>query len=197
MNQKIDTVGCYGNTIKVASGHYIDLLDPKPRSVDIWSIAAALSKICRFGGHCPEFYSVAEHCVHAARLAVADGIPTDGVLAVLLHDAAEAYVGDMVKPLKVVIPQFKEIEDRIELAIEAHFGIRFSRWKTIIKDYDLAMLKAEKTQMWPEDKKHWVGFSEVNVADVKLRHWKHSKACRKFIAMALPLIGQVRDESPN
>lgn len=195
MNQQIDNVGCYGNTIKVASGHYIDLIDPKPSSVDIWSIGAALSKICRFGGHSPEFYSVAEHSVHAARLAVTDGIPTDGVLAVLLHDAAEAYVGDMVKPLKVVIPQFKEIEDRIELAIESQFDIRFSRWKTVIKGYDRAMLKAEKTQMWPKDEKHWVGFSEIDVADVRLRYWKHSKACRKFIDMALPLIGQVREAS--
>ena len=71
--ETIDRFGCLSNTIKVAAGHYVDLVNPDPGSIEIKSIAAALSKVCRFGGHCPVFYSVAEHCIHATALAASEG----------------------------------------------------------------------------------------------------------------------------
>ncbi len=101
MSQGLDSFGCIANTIKVAAGHYVDLANPDPATIEIRSIAAGLSKICRFSGQCPRFYSVAEHSLHAAALADFLCVPDEAKAAVLLHDAAEAYIGDMVKPLKI------------------------------------------------------------------------------------------------
>ena len=75
--------GCLKNTIKVAAGHYVDLVNPDPDTIEIRSIASALSKVCRFGGHCPEFYSVAEHCCHAVVLGRQDGLPRSTLIALL------------------------------------------------------------------------------------------------------------------
>lgn len=148
MSQGIDTFGCLNNTIKASSGTYVDLLNPDPATIRLVDIAAALSKVCRFGGHCPQFYSVAEHCVLATELAQSFRInDLKTLFAILLHDAAEAYIGDMVKPLKVMMPQYQEAETRIEKAIEQKFDIRFADYEPVIKRFDRAMLKAEKTFM--------------------------------------------------
>ena len=145
MSTTADTFGCLANKIKVASGHYFDLADPRPEMVDIVSIATALGRICRFGGHTPHFYSVAEHCVHAHDLAYRDGLPDYVCKAILLHDAAEAYIGDVVRPLKVIEEVSKwygKIESRIEEAIAIKFVVDFNSHANIIKHYDRMLLKA-------------------------------------------------------
>lgn len=184
MNHLLDRFGCLGNTIKVAAGHYVDLVNPDPASIEIRSIAAALSKICRFGGHCPEFYSVAEHSVHATSMAVAEGFERDALLAVFLHDAAEAYIGDMVKPLKVTMTQYHAAEAKMEAAIEEAFGIDLDRWKDVIKRFDRTMLKVEKVAMWPEDKERWSGFGEVEDRQFKLSFWAPREAEWNFLRIA-------------
>jgi hypothetical protein len=191
MSQVLDTFGCLNNTIKVSAGHYVDLANPDPSTIEVKSIAAALSKVCRFGGHCPKFYSVAEHCIHATTLACSEGYTGDALIAVFLHDAAEAYIGDMVKPLKVTMPQYGEAEQRIEAAIQAAFGVDFTKWMDVIKRFDRAMLKAEKVTMWPEDTEKWAGFSEIEDRVVKFQFWEPSQAEMQFLAMArmLQLVG--------
>jgi uncharacterized protein len=183
MSQGLDTFGCLNNTIKVHAGHYVDLVSPAPETIEIYSISAALSKICRFGGHCPQFYTVAEHCVHATRLAETQGVKGKALLAILLHDAAEAYIGDMVKPLKMTIPQYAYAEQRMERAIEKAFDIQFDHFSEIIKLYDRAMLKVEKTTMWPEDKEEWAGFSQIPTADVDLQYWDPETARQMYLYM--------------
>jgi hypothetical protein len=183
----LDTFGCLNNTIKVSAGHYVDLANPVPESIEIKTISSALSKICRFGGHCPRFYSVAEHCIHATALACSEGYSGDALVAVFLHDAAEAYIGDMVKPLKVMIPQYCEFEQRMEAAIQAAFGVDFSLWTDVIKRFDRAMLKAEKIAMWPEDREKWFGFSEIEDSVVKFQFWEYGEAEMQFLAMARTL----------
>lgn len=195
MSQVPDTFGCIGNTIKVAWGHYVDLSNPDPATIDLRSIAAALSKICRFGGHCPRFYSVAEHCVHATRLARSERLSVEALIAVLLHDAAEAYIGDMVKPLKVSIPQFADVERRIEAAIERRFNVDFAKWATVIKRFDRAMLKAEKTIMWPDDAETWAGFSEIEDRYVSLWYWDPTTAENQFLDVAYGLFRDQREEA--
>lgn len=192
MSQAVDNWGCLNNTIKVAAGHYVDLLNPNPATIDIRSIAASLSKICRFGGHCPQFYSVAEHCVLATEMAKADYYPDYVLSAILLHDAAEAYVGDMVKPLKVTLPQYVTAERRIEKAIEQAFDVSFSMFGSTIKIYDRFMLKAEKVAMWPDDKEVWAGFSDIDDRDPTLHYWQPAEAEENFLLMARAL-GLVKD----
>lgn len=79
--------------------------------------------LCRFNGHCKKNYSVAQHSLNAARLIKKQGYPAKTQLYGLLHDAAEAYVCDMPKPVKELIPQYKHIENEIQAAIWEAFQI--------------------------------------------------------------------------
>lgn len=183
----IDKFGCLGNTIKVAAGWYVDLQDPEPVTLDIESIASALSKICRFGGHCPQFYSVAEHCFHATGIAAKDKIGGAALRAILLHDATEAYLGDMVKPLKQIMPQYSVLEAKMEAAVAERFNVDFERYADIVKHYDRLMLKAEKQSMWPQDSEQWSGFAEIGNVDIDFRFSSPNDARIDFLAMAKTL----------
>lgn len=174
-----DRFGCLGSTIITASGSYFDLSAPKPEMVDIRSIASALSKICRFGGHCHRFYSVAEHCVHCSELSESHEHH------VLLHDSAEAYIGDVVKPLKQLLSDYQAIEWRIEAAVWKHFGIvPTDESDAEVKRCDRAMLKAEKIHFWPRDKENWTGFSDIPHERIKIREWSPVEAERNFMEVA-------------
>lgn len=91
--------------IQTHSGIMVDLLHPDPFALQINDIAHALAFICRFGGHTREFYSVAQHS-----LMVALNVPAEDALAGLMHDATEAYCGDMVAPLKACMPAYRDVE---------------------------------------------------------------------------------------
>lgn len=137
--------GVVGNKIRTASGKTFDIANPTIDMVSIEDIAHALSRICRFGGHIREgFYSVAEHCVHCVDLANEYDESYDIQLAVLLHDATEAYLGDVIKPLKIMLPDYQAIEKRVETIIAAAFGVNFDLHHKAIKVYDHSLLVHEK-----------------------------------------------------
>ena len=102
--------------IETASGSEVDVLNFTPDMVSLSDIIQSLSKICRYNGHVPHFYSVAEHSVFVAELLASHGHSATVCLTGLLHDAAEAYVGDMVRPLKNH-PDFGGIHQKIEAGI--------------------------------------------------------------------------------
>ena len=125
------------------SGIKFDPLRPTPEMVVIEDIAHALSMQCRFNGHVTPFYSVAQHSVHvAAHLE----LPPRGRLQGLLHDAPEAYVGDMVRPLKNAMPIFKRIEEGVWLAICERFDIN-PELHLDVKRADNAMLHREALEL--------------------------------------------------
>ncbi len=107
-----------GRPVTTYTGHAFFPLDPKPEEVCIRTIAQALSNLCRFNGHTKRFYSVAQHSV-----LVSLNVPPRYAKEALLHDAAEAYVGDMVRPMKAMIPQFNEIDKRVDSCIRERFGL--------------------------------------------------------------------------
>ncbi len=179
--------GCVGTTIRLQSGIYFDLLDPNPEHILIEDIAAALSKICRFGGHVSQFYSVAEHSWHCADQARVDGRSVDYQRAALLHDAAEAYIGDVVNPLKMLLPEYREIEQRIERVIQARFALSrdVAVWEAV-KEIDRAMLIAERHALFtrsPEDVP-WTGESEVRPIEREFWCQPPDKAARLFLYKA-------------
>ncbi len=174
--------GCVKNTIRLRSGLYFDFLDPKPNQFMFADIAGALSKICRFGGQCDWFYSVAEHCYHCSRQAAKDGLSPEIQRAVLLHDAAEAFCGDMVKPLKIMMPEYSIVENRVEAVIAKKYGVDFSRDE--VREIDLAMLIAERRQLFSPDKTIWTGENQVRILDINFLKLDPQAAERAFINRA-------------
>lgn len=126
------------------SGKQFDFHNPTPDMVCIEDIAHALSMSCRFGGHTQYHYSVAQHSMNVALL-----VPQEHKLVALLHDATEAYIGDMVSPLKVLMPEFKKKEQQIWEVIAEKFGVPVEM-DPIIKWADLQMLRVEREFLVPK-----------------------------------------------
>lgn len=145
--------------IMLASGALFDLLDPAASDFTLHDIAHGLGRVCRFGGQCARHYSVAEHSVHVSRL-----VPLDLKPAALLHDAAEAFIGDVVRPLKALLPEYAIVERRVEDAIAARFlpgalpgGDAFHH--PSIKAADLAMVRHEARFLMPTRPGYWSSLS--------------------------------------
>jgi hypothetical protein len=140
--------------IQTFTGKKFDFAAPHPSMIDIKDIAHALSNQCRFNGHCREFYSVAEHSVYVCQL-VMQTHPDLG-MAALMHDAAEAYIGDMVTPLKAMMPSFKAMEAKVEKVIADRFGFDHVQHH-VIKKADMQLLVDEKNKLHVNsDNLEWV-----------------------------------------
>ena len=114
-----------GSWIQTYTGKKFWPFSPLPDDVDFRDVAHALSNLCRFGGHCREFYSVAEHSIRACNLIDWDDHPV-AALAALLHDASEAFLVDLTRPLKhgtVLGAEYRSIEHSVQLAINSKIGL--------------------------------------------------------------------------
>jgi uncharacterized protein len=128
--------------IKTYSGTWFDLADPKPNHVNIVDIAVALSRINRFNGHTIRPYTVAQHSVHCAQM-----LPPGLQLQGLMHDATEAYIGDLTRPLKNLIGVIiKEIEQRVWLAIARKYHLP-AELHADVKRIDDLMLSKEQSAL--------------------------------------------------
>ena len=115
------------------------------KDIDIEDIAHALSMLCRANGHINNFYSVAQHSICCALEAEKRGYSKRVQLLCLLHDASEAYIGDMVRPLKIQIPQFSIFEDKLERTILSALNIEYPDEEELklVKAVDDSMLYNE------------------------------------------------------
>ncbi|OWY40092.1 phosphohydrolase [Xenophilus sp. AP218F] len=137
--------------IQTVSGRYVDILHPSPGDIEIHDIAHHLAHLCRFGGACRQFYSVAEHSARVAAV-----LPRRLRLAGLLHDATEAYVGDVVSPIKRILPSYQYAEGLVAEAIEARFGLQLSdEDRAAIRRADLTLLATERRDLMPRDDTEW------------------------------------------
>ena len=136
-------------SITTHSGRQVNLLNPQYSQIDISDIAHGLAYQCRFNGQTSRFYSIAQHS-----LMVASILPDHLKLAGLLHDAAEAYVGDVVQPLKMLLPDYQAIENRFTQAIGQRFGVDLDHHPEI-KQADLIALATEKRDLLPREKCTW------------------------------------------
>ena len=105
------------SAIMTYTGTMFDPLNPNPDQIDNRDIAHALSMLCRANGHFKTFYSVGQHCVNCMQEAAARGYSRKVQLACLLHDASEAYLSDVTRPVKQELPQYLEIEKPLQEAI--------------------------------------------------------------------------------
>uniref|UniRef100_UPI00301D7A58 DNA-directed RNA polymerase subunit alpha C-terminal domain-containing protein n=1 Tax=Morganella morganii TaxID=582 RepID=UPI00301D7A58 len=102
--------------ITTITGKHIDFANITPDQFCIKDIAAGLSNTCRFTGQLANFYSVAQHSVYVSQI-----VPPEYALEALLHDATEAYMGDITSPLKAMLPDYKAIEKCVDAAIRERF----------------------------------------------------------------------------
>lgn len=152
--------------IATASGAPFSLAEPDVKSVHVEDISHALSMICRFGGHVPRHYSVAEHSilVSMAPEVVDCGLELEG----LLHDAHEAYVGDVVQPMKMILPDYRGLERRIARCVRVRFGIS-EMVPDEVKVADMRMLLTEARAFgfdWWESLAERISLQPYNAADV-------------------------------
>ena len=135
-----------GEWFQLQSGKAFWPFDPRPEDFQINDIAHSLSLVCRFGGHCKQFYSVAQHSVIVSQI-----VPDEHRLEGLMHDACEAYLGDMVKPLKIGMHDFEKLEDSLYEIIAEKYG--FPKHKTDPVRYADGVLLATEARdlMTPSD----------------------------------------------
>jgi uncharacterized protein len=163
-----------GDWIQTAHGRQFWPIDPRSDEVFIDDIAHALSMLCRFGGHCLHFYSVAEHSVLLSRAA-----PPEYKLWALLHDAAEAYLVDVPRPLKPFLSGYREAEDKIMLAICARFGLR-DKMPDAVKDLDNRILRDEQEQNMATPPEAWTHYAKSRLG-VNLMFWRPNDARVAFL----------------
>jgi 5'-deoxynucleotidase YfbR-like HD superfamily hydrolase len=160
--------------IETYSGKRFNLLNPDSEMVDITDIAHALSNTCRFGGHSREFYSVAQHCVLCSKVA-----PEAISLQALLHDAPEAYINDIPTPVKGLLPQYKQLEDKIWKIIANKYKVS-EIMDPLIKEIDRRMLVTEARDLM-HCNNEWVDEMEMDRYPIPLQVWTPKEAKEEFL----------------
>lgn len=161
--------------ILTASGNYFNFIEPSGNAVLVTDIAHALSHVCRFAGHTREFYSVAQHSVLASRI-----VPPEHALAALFHDATEAYIGDVARPLKQLLPDYKAIEARLQSDIFAKLGLP-AELPASVKRADLVLLATEQRDLMPAHDDEWALIADVEPLAGRIEPWSCWVACTMFL----------------
>ena len=138
-------------SITLHSGGLLSLRNPQPEIIEFDDISNSLSNICRFNGQIDSYYSVAEHSVAVAHDALSRGCSIDACIACLMHDSAEAYLGDVSRPLRHLLGSaYSTIEKRVESVIGAAFAIDFEKHFAEIEISDNAICLAEFQRFRPD-----------------------------------------------
>ncbi|MCS2155501.1 HD family hydrolase [Scandinavium sp. H11S7] len=145
--------------IQTLSGKKFNYQTATADDIDIEDIATALSHICRFAGHVPDFYSVAQHSVLTSLL-----VPAEFAFEALMHDVVEAYCQDIPAPLKALLPDYRRVEDRVDGLIRAKFDINPEQ-AAVVKYADLVMLATERRDLDIDDGSVWPVLEGIPATD--------------------------------
>lgn len=158
------------NWILTFTGKRFDLFEPDADMIDPRDISHALAHLCRFNGHTRELYSVAQHsCI------VADLVPQEHKLAALLHDAAEAYLGDMTRPLKQWMPDYRRFEDVVWATVCEHFDLD-PDLPDCVHQADMIALATERRDLMPTDTAIWDCLADMEPMVETIRPWPAAEA---------------------
>lgn len=166
--------------IETQSGELIDFVWPHRNRYLIEDIAHGLSHVCRFAGHTGRFYSVAQHSVLVSHVD-----PENLPLWKLMHDASEAYMGDMPTPLKKMMPEYRKLEDTVMDAIADSYGLPRGFQKNInVKAADKTLLYSEKRDLlkWSQKSAElWDRSIIDNLSHERIEPWEPDKARQMFL----------------
>lgn len=169
--------GPYGQTYTGKKFHYFD---PSLEEIGIVDIAHALGNQCRFQGHCDRFYSVAEHCYHASYM-VSEGYE----LEALLHDASEAYIGDVPGPLKSGLSEIiKPLEKEILQLILEKYDAKSLPFDESVKDVDIELLYWERRSLMGDPDHDWAIFNGRDFPEERqpdLQFWTPDEAKTHYL----------------
>ena len=170
--------------VQTYTGIRFDLEHPTCEMVDIEDIAHALAYQCRFTGHSLFHYSIAQHSVLVSQKC----LPTQR-LEGLLHDAAEAYIGDVNAPLKSLLPDYQCVERRIHQVVAWRFGLP-DELSPEVKVVDARMCLTEKRTLFKDALDWEVPFEPYPDSDVYIAPWTMETAERAFLREFYRLKGE-------
>lgn len=184
--------GVSGGPMNTISGVLLDPKHVKADDIRLYDIAHPLSFICRGVGQVKHFLSVGQHCINCAKEAEGRGYSDRVILACLLHDGAEAYVSDIIRPVKVLLENFDEIEDRFQEAIYEHFGLG----DLTVEERELVHL-IDDAMLWNEAKELFAHVDELEppllstIPNFKVRDFQDVE--NEFNLMAVNLLHRLGD----
>lgn len=151
-------------------------LEPDLDEIDIVSIAHSLSMLCRYNGHCIRFYSVAEHSVLLSHT-----VDPEHARWGLMHDAVEAYFGDMVRPVKYEMPEFCGHEKNLEAAIAGKFRLGWPM-PAQVKEHDTRIVVDERAQNMAPARLPWPMLDGFEPLGVTINCWSPDRAEAEFMS---------------
>ena len=175
--------------ILTVSGNYFNFIDTNDNKVLVKDIAHALSNVCRFAGHVKDFYSVAQHSVLISHI-----VPPEDALAGLFHDATEAYIGDVTRPLKCLLPDYKAIEARLHADIFTKLGLALTLPPSV-KHADLVLLATEQRDLMPTHNDEWTLITGIEMLQETIEPWSPWIARTSFMERYRELIAITRDSA--
>ena len=175
------------------TGKHFHFLNPTEDEICIEDIAQALSMNCRFSGHVSKFYSVAEHCCIIADLVEQADKDKREVLSALLHDASEAYICDIPRPIKPHLNNYFEMELKIEKVIQSKYDITAKTELIDYYDYHICGEEARQLFLHTPD---WVKEFD-RLENVKIHAWSPQIAKEEFLKRFNRLTGYVPTETPE
>ena len=143
--------------------------------INRYDIAHSLSMQCRYNGHTSRFYSVAEHSV-----LMSQWVPEEDALWALLHDAPEAYIGDMIRPLKKHIPEFRKIDEQIMGAICDKFDLPFEMPDSV-KEADNRIIENERRELLGKEPLPWTVHG-APLPGIEITGWLPKEAEEKYMS---------------
>lgn len=164
------------------SGRRFDPIDPRPEMIDLLDIAHGLSQECRYAGQCRLFYSVAQHSVLVSEI-----VPHEIAFEALLHDATEAYIKDIPRPIKVLLPDYRQLEAKVDAAIRLRFGLPVQP-SPEVKHADLVLLATERRDLMPPTGAPWESIHGIQPLDKPIRAAHTGRAKLLFLERALEIL---------
>ncbi len=191
MDPKYNGIAWTGTTL-------IDVRNPEPGRIHLQDIARGLSRKYRFGGHTRDDkpgYSVAWHSLFCESVADEMGLPVWVRLQALLHDAPEYILGDMITPVKVLLPEYAALETAVWGAVARRFHIP-TEWHPAIKDIDHIAIEVERQNLLPSGVwepapvvlERWATLGKAWIEFSQSRHPEAALAAALFQSRALALL---------